>query len=134
MGSKKVKSKVLGAVVGAGLSWTVCAIGVLILSQLVITQKLGEGGSDTAIAAILVISTLAGVLTASGMVGKNRVVVGLASSGIWLLSVVIVSMLMEGSIQNAALSLTSIAIGGLIGCALCLKKSGKTKGLKRRNR
>lgn len=134
MGSKKAKGKLLSIMAGIGLSWVVCGIGVFVLAQLVIAQKLGEGGVNAAIAAMLMTSTFAGVLTAAGIIGKNKAAVGLATSGGWLLSVVVVSMLMEGKIQNAVLSMGSIVIGSLLACAVCLKKSGKSKGLKRRNR
>ena len=134
MGNKKGNSRGLGVASGVGISWLVCGLGILLITQLIITQQLGEGGADIAIAVTLAIASLTGMLTASHIIGKNKIAVGLSSSGIWILTVLLLSMLTEGKSQNAARNLIAIAIGCLLGCALCLKKPSKSRKIKRHNR
>ena len=134
MGSKKERSKLLGVVFGVGVSWVICAIGILILTQLVIKERIGESGVNLSIGAALMVSTLAGAVTASEIVGRNKGIIVLATSGIWMLTILSVSMLMDGEFQNALFNLIAVVIGSLAGCALCSKKQVKSRSIKRHNR
>ncbi len=115
------------------------SIGILLsctmlLSYLLINNKIGQGGVIFAIPIIHGLSAVIGMnIVAKGL--KERVIQTCATMGSALiLLLTIAGLLMEGEFENISGCIIAISCSCILSCVICNKKDRKTNKMKHRNR
>ena len=108
-------------------SITVCFLGLVIISNLVLNQTIGEAGTNLAVSVLLLSAVFAGEQVLSRYVGKVLMYSIVAGSSFVLLTV-LGGLMMDGCFQNPMRNLVVI----ITGTALSVAITGN--GDRRRNR
>lgn len=124
MGKRKAYIDISGGLIGAGCTILVCLTGTAILAHMIITGKTGETWMNLAVPVILTMASALGGQSAR-ISTPNSVKSTLLSSGIFSIIILTASLIMDGVYDNVMPNIGGIAVGTLISCALCLKKSAK---------
>lgn len=132
----KTKLK-FGGSFGAAVAWgmLVCVVINLllgmVLASVVSNERLGENNIGYVTPAIILLSTVAGAVTA-GKLHNEKIAILTGTTGALHLLMLIATgiILFDDGFHNIWTSLLAIVLGCLIACAICIR--GKGNGLKRK--
>lgn len=134
MSRNRSKAQIIGALTGVIISTAATLTGVGLLTQATLSQRIGEGGTNIAIPTLLVLASFIGSHIAAQSIKENKIHVKLYSAGIFIFTIVISSLVIEGPFSNIGINLVSIIAGTVISCALCLKKTVNKRYMKKHYR
>lgn len=130
--SGRASTTAVGLALGAGASMTLTLVGCAGVAWLVARETIQEGAMGYGIMVVLVAAAMVGALITSGRVKRQRLIMCLASGGIYFLILIAMTALFFGG-QYGALGSTALCIACGSGGAAFLKRDSE-KGVKRKRR
>ena len=124
---------ITGALISLGTSFCLCFAGLAVLSYMISTQRIGEGGGSIGISLLLAISVLVG----GQVLYKNAGTIPVISliNAIMMTAIMLIgSLLIDGEFRNGLINIGSITFGGLLSFTICLKSKGKGRRIKKHYR
>ena len=126
-GKKNAASKVA---FGIGISMILCFLLIVGAAQLVLSEKIGEGGVELLITMILFLSSVTGNYLCAFR-EKQPILIIAVSTLIAMMILFISGLSVDGVFENMLLRFGSLMAGAVISCLLCLKLSCKVKRKKK---
>lgn len=125
---------VLRMLFSIGITIILCLSLTGAATQLLLSEIIGEGGTEVLITTILFLSTMAGNMLMCTYNNKQPVLVS-AINIVCVMAIVIISSLsMEGVFENVLFRLGAVMAGTGVSCVLCLKMRSKPKRKKKHYR
>lgn len=125
--NKNAFGRLMVVLIANTTSITVCFLGLVIISNLVLNQTIGETGTNLAVSVLLLSAVFAGEQVLSRYVGKVLMYSIVAGSSFVLLTV-LGGLMMDGCFQNPMRNLVVIITGTALSVAIT------RNGDRRRNR
>ena len=130
-GKKKRKhGRIFAAAIGSGIALTATVLAVGLLTGLVLKARVGEETGAKIVYGLHVIAVFAGAELAKHIYGVNDIRIAGMAVGIYVSTITVAGMLMDGNFQNIGLHILAICIALVFSCALCIRRSG-SKGKKK---
>lgn len=127
----KTMSMPAGLALGGAVSLGITILGAVIAGKLLDGEVIPQSAIGYAAMAILLLASLAGALTACGKIKRQRLVVCLASGGIYYALLLSMTALFFGGQYNG-MGVTALMV--LAGCGLSILMESRSEGKGRRKR
>ena len=123
-----------GLLLGILFSWITCLLLVAVISQLALNGKAGEKGVEIGINISVLVTALTGSCVFTILSDKKSLLCCLLLPLVLFVLLLIVAFVLDGTLRNVAIRLTTLLLGGVITYAVSIKKGRKVKTQKRRYR
>jgi len=130
MGKQITNIKLSGILAGVGFATVICLCGLAFLTQMVLTDKAGEGSAAIAVPILMLGATWCGCMVTASVMKNNSIPGAAATTVVILLFVIISGLAMDGTYKNVLINVCAILSGGIVSCILCLKKRRKVTARK----
>ena len=120
---KKEQRWIAAALFGSGTALILMWMITVILTNLILDERIGEGSGNLILVVFQVIAAFVGSEFAKKVSGRKHIVIPMIVIGLCVIIWIITGLLYRSGYQMFYIDACSILAGGLISCALCFSKS-----------
>lgn len=129
--SEKTSDVIFGYIIALLASVIVCVIGISVIANQVLKERIDENSVNLAVAALLLVSTVIGEFVLQKIYKKGKLAV-LAFAPVLLIALLAGGMLIDGTYTGIPVNIIVLGLGSIVYYVISInRRSGKTKKKRR---